>query len=106
MKTPDRYIPVTTRKLLQSALPAAKRATVTTLRPKHSAYSAHWLMASNKPIRMPTVVPRQLSADWDGERLRCWPALTTAQAEVRVAKVMCAVLGCFLAVVAQALVLS
>ena len=88
--------------LLQSALPITKRARVIKLTPRDSRYSHHWVMANGKPIRVAAIPRAQLSADWDCERMRCWPRLTAAQAEVRVAKVICAVLGCVLGAVALA----
>ncbi len=95
-------IPSSTAALPQSALPMPKRARVIKLTPRDSRYSHHWVMANGRPIRVATIPRAQISTDWDGERMRCWPRLTAAQAEVRVAKVICAVLGCVLGAVALA----
>jgi hypothetical protein len=102
----DRSMSLLTATIGHAAKSPSKACKVVRLTPRDSRYLHRWLMASGKPIRVANVGPRALSTDWDRDRLRCWSKLTTAQAEVRVAKVMCAVLGCFVVAVAQALVLA
>ncbi|HYE70645.1 MAG TPA: hypothetical protein VD932_03885 [Aquabacterium sp.] len=62
-------------------------------------------MASGKRIRMPqAMTPTSLTADWDSDRLRCWPKpASAAQAELMLAKALCALFAVGVAAISGAL---
>jgi hypothetical protein len=64
--------------------------------------SQRFRTARRRLIRLTAPEKCELTADWDRERLRCWPRLprlNTAQGELLVAKAMCGVLGLAMAVI-------
>jgi hypothetical protein len=55
-----------------------------------------------RPAKVQPLPRRAITTDWDSARLRCWPTLSTARAEVIVAKAMCFGLLCIVSGVLRA----
>jgi hypothetical protein len=72
---------------------------------KATVVSLFWRKCNGKQICLPDQMNRELSVDWDCERMRCWPRpkFTVAQAEVIAAKAMCCVLAVAAGVITSAL---
>jgi hypothetical protein len=71
-------------------------------------YSLKWRTVMGRPIHVAPVARRELSIDWDSERLRCWsrpklPQLSSLQGELLVAKAMCTLFAAGIVAITTAL---